>query len=96
VPTDDRDVTILFNSVGVGHWLDLGQNRLVTAVVPTFEVHVNNPLTYREDFVDSVVLIAGGNLVFNDRATLGLAIGPNVSEPRLFDFETQVTLNWRW
>ncbi len=95
VPTDDRDVTILFNSIGVGHWIDLGDG-FVTALAPTFEVHVNNPLSYRDDFVDSVVLISGVNFVLDDRATLGLAIGPNVSEPKLFDFETQVTFNWRW
>ncbi len=95
VPTDSGDVTILFNDVGVGYWFDLGDG-MVQAVAPTAEVHVNVPLNHRADFVDSVVLMFGANIVLQSDSTIGLAIGPNVSGPQLFEFETQVTFNWRF
>ena len=49
VPTDLRDVTILYNDVGIGYHLYRARDegRWITAVTPTFEVHVNTPLDHR-------------------------------------------------
>src|SRR5262249_22247075 len=48
VPTDARDVTVLFNDVGVGYWLYKNNaDRFVNAIIPTFEFHLNTPLTHR-------------------------------------------------
>jgi hypothetical protein len=46
IPTDSSDVTILYNDVSIGYYLYRNREwgRLLTAVVPTFEVHVNTPL----------------------------------------------------
>lgn len=63
VPTDSRDVTVLYNDVGLGYRLYQGDG-LLQAIIPTFEVHVNTPLNHREAsdsprFVDSVNLTGG-------------------------------------
>jgi hypothetical protein len=98
VPTESKDVTLLFNSVGVGYWLCTGGERL-SAVIPTFEAHVNTPLNHRGapfGVADSVDLTAGSHFVFGQRTSLGVAVGTPVTGPRLFDFEVLVNLNWHF
>src|SRR5262249_21723139 len=48
VPTDSRDVTILYNDIGVGYFLYRSPNprALISGVAPTFETHVNVPLNH--------------------------------------------------
>lgn len=46
IPFDDSDATFLFNDFGVGNIIEL-RGPCLTAIVPTFEIHANNPLNNR-------------------------------------------------
>jgi hypothetical protein len=101
-PTDRRDVTVLFNDVGVGYWLyRAAGDGFLAGIVPTFEVHVNTPLSQRSDqdpnkYADSVNLTTGCHFVLPRGSSLGVAIGTPVTGPKLFDFEGIVQFNWRF
>src|SRR5207245_7209043 len=49
VPTDSRDVTMLYNDIGIGYYLyrNRCEDAIVRGIVPTFEVHVHTPLNHR-------------------------------------------------
>jgi hypothetical protein len=102
VPTDSRDVTLLFNDVGVGYNLCHDpHNRLVTDVIPTVEAHLSTPLNHRntEDAIfvpDLLVLTAGVHLVLPSRSTLTVGAATPVTGPRPFDVEAMAQLNWRF
>jgi hypothetical protein len=97
VPTDERDVTILYDDVGIGYHLYRAPDpcRLITALVPTFEVHVNTPLNHRGSLrihdlagtPDVVDLTLGAYVHFYERARLGLAVAAPVTGPRPYDVE---------
>jgi hypothetical protein len=96
-PTDSRDVTVLYNDVGIGYRAYEGGG-LLRAVIPTFEVHVNTPLTHRERsdlprFVDSVNLTGGGHFLLGERVSLGVGVCVPVTGPNLFDFEALANIN---
>ena len=103
VPTDSRDVTILFNDIGIGYFLyrNRAEDALVTAVVPTFEVHVNTPLNHRGalNFADPagtpdlVDLTLGTTVGLGRRSTLAVAFVAPVTGPKPFDFEVIAQLN---
>ncbi len=95
VPMDSRDVTTLFNDIGVGYRLPVG-GAWITELVPTFEVHVNNPLNQRDRLVDSVDLTAGTHLVFAHHTSLGLGVATNVTRPQLFEIEGIANFTWRY
>jgi len=73
-------------------------DRLLRAIIPTFEAHVNTPLQYRgfPGFVDSVDLTAGSYFLLGERMTVGTAVGTPVTGPKLFSFEAIFSLNWRF
>jgi hypothetical protein len=101
VPTDMRDVMLLFNDVGVGYALYRGGAGLITAVVPTVEAHVTTPLNHRSaDSVvtvpDLVVLTAGSHFEIGRDATLSVGVAAPVTGPRAFDVEALVQLNYRF
>jgi hypothetical protein len=106
VPTDSRDVTLLHNDLGVGYFLyqDRSGCRLLTAAIPTFEVHVNDPLNHRgaTNFADPagtadwVDLTTGITFELHRRATLATAFVTPVTGPKPFDFEVLVQLNVRF
>ncbi len=101
VPTDSRDVTILFNDVGVGYWLVFAEQRLLRGLIPTVEAHVNTPLNRRSRgdrprFVDTVDLTAGSHFLLGEHCSLGAAVATPVTGPRLFDVEALVNFNFRW
>jgi hypothetical protein len=106
VPTDRRDVTMLYNDAGVGYRLYHANDpgRLVTAVVPTFEVHVNTPLDHRGSLragdpagtADVVDLTMGSYLHLGAHARLGAAVAVPVTGPRPFDVEAIAHLEWRF
>lgn len=102
VPLDQRDATVLFNDVGIGYFLyrEPFAEQFLTAIAPTFEVHVNTPLNHRGVFADDrasipdvVNLTYGTNFEFNHRAVLTLAFVTPVTGPRPFDFEAIAFLN---
>jgi hypothetical protein len=102
VPTDMRDVMLLFNDVGVGYALYRGGDGLITAVVPTLEAHVTTPLNHRNDpsaavtVPDLVVLTAGSHFEIGRAATLSVGVAAPVTGPRAFDVEALVQLNYRF
>ena len=102
IPTDSRDVSFLFNSVGVGYWLYRAPpSNAVTGVIPTFEVHVNTPLNNREfgvpETFDTTVNVTGGvHVVFLDRFMFGAAVGAPLTGPRPFDLEVIANFNMRF
>ena len=100
IPTDSDDVTILFNDIGVGYHIPVNV-RFLREVVPVFEIHINTPLTRRDEmdlprFRDSVNLTGGVHLYFNEDVSLTLGLGTTVTEPRLFDLEGAAALNFRF
>ncbi len=101
-PTDARDVTILFNDVGLNYWLYRGgPNRLIQSVVPTLEVHVTTPLNHRDGngatfTPDLVVLTSGVHLGVFSNSTLTLGVAAPVTGPRLFGIEAFAQYNLRF
>jgi hypothetical protein len=104
VPTDDRDVTIWLNDLGIGYFLYQCGDACawVTALVPTFEVHVNTPLNHRGVFTepigmsDIVNLTCGLTIGLCERSSLMLGAVTPVTGPKPFDVESQVYFNWRF
>lgn len=107
VPTDSRDVTLLFNDVGVGYFVkrvDPAEGDIVNLIAPTFEVHVNNPLTQRgvnnplnpAATWDVVNLTYGLNLGLFQNTLLTFGFVTPVTGPQPFDFEVMALLNIRF
>ena len=102
IPTDGRDVTLLFTDLQVGY--TLYQNPfggLLTFVAPISEVHVTNPLNYRDgtgpiSVPDLVVLTEGLQFGFGMGASLSLGIAVPVTGPRPFDVEGVLQVNVRY
>ena len=103
VPTDSRDVTLLFNDVGIGYRIfSTPADQVITAVVPAFEVHVNTPLNHRgsqsepvgvPDWVD---LTAGCHVGLCHRSTLSLGVCTPVTGPKPFEVEALAQFNLRF
>jgi hypothetical protein len=103
VPTDSHVVTMFYNDIGIGYFLQAGSaEALVSAVVPSMEVHVNTPLNHRGGFsdvrdpgatIDSVNLTFGLSTVLRRRTVLSAGVVTPVTGPRPFDIEAIVTLN---
>jgi hypothetical protein len=102
IPTDARDVTLLFNDVGFNFWLYRGSpNRFLQFIVPTVEAHVTTPLNHRDlngaiFAPDLVVLTGGAHLGLFGNATLTLGAATPVTGPRPCTVEGFAQLNWRW
>jgi hypothetical protein len=103
VPTDARDPTLFFKSVAVGYWLYRTNEpgRLLTAVVPDAELHLNTPLNHRG--LDSMPIgfpdaldFTGGFYFFFRRAVLGIAVGAPLTGPKPYDYEVNSNLNFRF
>jgi hypothetical protein len=103
VATDSRDVTSIFNDLGVGYYLykNPDRNAWVSAFVPTFEVHINDPLNHRgalrkNDVAgtpDVVDLTYGANTLFGRRSVLSAGLVTPVTGPKPYDLEVLVLLN---
>ena len=104
IPTEIRDVTVLFNSVGVGYIFSRAsqEDRLLKAIVPTFEVHVTDPLNHRGAFrvndpvgaSDVVDLTMATTFELGQRSALSIGIVTPVTGPKPFDVEALVQFNW--
>lgn len=102
IPVDDRDVTMMFNDVGIGYmaYRDDHPNAVLTALVPTFEVHINTPLNHRGfDYYDLastpdiVNLTFGGNIeLFHNTVLTGAYVRP-LTGPVVFDYELVAQVN---
>jgi hypothetical protein len=106
VPTDVRQPTLWYNDIGIGYFLFQRHdpNRFLTAVAPTFEVHVGTPLTHQGILrgnqqvgaSDEVNLTAGANFEFFDRYRLAVGVVVPVVGPRPFDVEGVVQFRIRF
>jgi hypothetical protein len=108
VPTDSRDVTMLYNDIGLGYYLyrERGRDckRWISAVAPTVELHVNTPLNHRGAFnfsdtaptPDGVDVTTGMTIEINRRATWAIGFVTPLAGPRPFDYEVLTQLNWRF
>jgi hypothetical protein len=105
-PVNPSQVSELFNDVGIGYFLVRSDDpgRLVTAVAPTFEVHVNTPLNHH-DFdnprdaagtANVVNLTYGLYIEFARNTLLTLGFVNPVTGPKPFDFEALALLNYRF
>jgi hypothetical protein len=103
VPTDARDPTLFFKSVAVGYWLYRTNEpgRMLTAIVPDAELHLNTPLNHRGlgslpiGFPDALDF-TGGCYFFFRRAVLGIAVGAPLTGPKPYDYEVNTNLNFRF
>ncbi|GIW86486.1 MAG: hypothetical protein KatS3mg108_0810 [Isosphaeraceae bacterium] len=104
VALDERLPTLWYNDIGIGYFLrndGPDSDRFVNLIAPTFEVHVNTPLTQRGAYSlaspgntpDNVNLTYGLNLGFGRRSLLSTAIVTPVTGPQPFDFEFLALLN---
>ena len=103
VPTLSRDVTMLYNDVGIGYFLyrSPDPSAHLTAIVPTFETHVNVPLNHRGSLrigdpagtPDVVDLTFGTNVVFGRNAVLTFGLVTPITGPRPFDLEVSALVN---
>jgi hypothetical protein len=103
VPTDARDVTLLFKDVAVGYWLYRSDDprRILTAVVPDAELHLNTPLDHHglnslpiglPDMFD----FTGGCYFFLRRAIFGIAVAVPLTGPKPYDYQIGANLNFRF
>ena len=105
-PVNQNQVTEMFNDVGVGYFVLRSDDphRFLTAVAPTFEVHVNSPLNHRAfdnpnetaGTADVVNLTTGVNFEFSHNSVLTLGFVTPVTGPRPFSYEALVLFNFRF
>ncbi len=112
VPTDPNDVTFLFNDLGIGYFVfrngggepdGVSLRSFITAIAPTIEVHVNDPLNHRHPSADCIlglpdwVDITGGvTFEFNRRASLAIGVSAPVTGPKPYALEAISHLNIRF
>lgn len=102
-PVNTSDVALMYNDIGFGYYLLKSNDptKFVTAVAPTFEVHVNSPLNHRQWYnpfdlaasADVVNLTYGLNVEFRRRAILSTALITPMTSPQPFSAELAVMLN---
>ncbi len=102
VPTDSKDVTILFNDMSFGYWLYRNpSDEFIRGFVPTVEVHVNTPLNHQGKdslpigFSELVDMTCGAYLIF-PRSTLGGAIGFPMTGPKPYGIEAVAQFTLRF
>ena len=107
-PVSTQVAMMVYNDIGVGYFLyrdtDDNSEAWLTAIAPTFETHVNVPLTHNDPYnvndpgsaLMSVNLTYGLNFEFRQRSVLTIGLVTPVTNPRPFDYEAQLLLNVRF
>jgi hypothetical protein len=98
-----NDVSFAFNDIGIGYFLirNTDPYSFLTAVAPTVELHVNNPINHRDVFnkfdlagsPDAVNMTFGLNFGIMNTAVLTCAFVTPLASPKPFDSEAVVMLN---
>jgi hypothetical protein len=106
IPTDTNDVTFVTNDIGIGYYLyrNPGSCRWLTEVVPTFEVHITDPVNHQGALTltdpvgtpDVVNLTMGTTFGLWRRSTLSVGLVTPVTGPRPFDYEVLVQYNYNF
>jgi hypothetical protein len=102
-PSTVREAVLVYNDVGIGYFIcrHPEPDYWVTGIAPTFEVHVNSPLTHGDPYnrndpggVPNVVnLTYGINFEFTHRSVLTFGMVTPVTGPRPFDYEALLLFN---
>jgi hypothetical protein len=103
-PTDLNDVVLLSNDLAIGYYVYQKPGEQISAVVPTFEVHVTTPLNHRgvlglndpAGTPDLIDLTGGIHFEYSDRSSMGVAFAMPVTGPRPFEFEILAQFRWRY
>jgi hypothetical protein len=103
-PANNADVTLMYNDIGLGYFLyrNMDTRRFITAIAPTFEVHVNTPFNHRNPFntfdpaASTYVtnLTYGLNVMMFGRSMITAALVTPVSSPKPFDAEFALLFNY--
>jgi hypothetical protein len=101
-PTENDDITLYTNDVQLGYILYEAPGSFLSRVVPTFEAHLNVPLNNRgrdlvndtTQFPDQLTLLGGLQMLFKDKAGLGISTGAPVTGPRLYSLQATVQFNY--
>ncbi|HLJ92053.1 MAG TPA: hypothetical protein VKU02_02555 [Gemmataceae bacterium] len=102
IPTTRDDPLIWFNDVGVGYYVyrNWERDRLLTAIVPTLEMHLNDPLRDRGSVniggPDILDLTVGATIEFRRSAALAIGLVAPMTGPKPFDFEVLTHVNFRF
>jgi hypothetical protein len=110
LPLIHPESIVLFNDLGVGYYVyrASGASGWLTAVAPTFEIHIANPLRSPDPTVDIfgfkdglelhnvVDLTFGSTFEFSNRSVLGVGFVIPVTGPKPFDFEGIAQFNYRF
>jgi hypothetical protein len=103
-PSNNADVTLMYNDFGFGYFLyqNPDTSRLLTAIAPTFEVHVNSPFNRRNPFnsFDPAAspyvcnFTYGLNVLMYGRAQVTAALVTPLTNPKPFDSEFALMFNF--
>jgi hypothetical protein len=103
VPGNSSDATLLYNDIVVGYYVyrDRDPTHFLTGIIPSFETHVNTPITHRDPYnrndiagtPDVVNLTSGLNFEFHRQTFLTFGLVTPVTGPRPFDLEALILLN---
>jgi len=110
LPIASPESIVLFTDLGVGYYVYRAdpQSSMLTAVAPTLELHVADPLRQADvtanDFglfdglkLHNVVDVTlGSTFEFSNRATFGTGLAVPLTGPKPFDFEILAQLNYRF
>ena len=108
IPTDQNDVTLIYNDIGLGYFVyqNPKYDRFLNAIAPTFEVHVNTPLTHTSFNPTSanvfngtynvVDLTFGSNFLLGKRGLLAMALVEPITGPRPFNLEAIMQFTLRF
>jgi hypothetical protein len=100
LPTDPNVATMYYNDVGAGYFLYRAAqpDAWISAIVPTFEVHVNTPLSHRSHATfsgapDVVDLTFGTSFGLGRTGVLSAGVVNPVTGPRPYELEAILQLN---
>ncbi len=102
-PTDPHDVTMWYNDVAVGYYAYRSPDRraFLTAVIPTLELHLSDPLNHRGAFrpndpvgtPDVLDMTFGSSFVLGQRVIASFCGSVPLTGPRPFNIEAMALLN---
>ena len=105
-PTSLRDVTMFYSDLGIGYFLYRADDpdQFFSSLAPTFEAHINSPLTHRDwtnpndisGTPDVLNLTYGVNVGLSRQGVLTFGWVTPVTGPQPFSYEAVLLFNWRF
>jgi hypothetical protein len=104
VPVNYSDVTLVYNDLALGYFAYRDPDSVISAVVPTVEVHVNSPLNHRAEYsfrdpsgtATSVNITSGLNVEVRRISLFTLGVVAPTTGPRPFNVEAVALFNYRF